>query len=205
MTVERLVVFVEEPSMEAALLELLPRILGATSFEIHPFQCKNALLQHLPQRLRAYAKWLPESWRLLVLVDQDDDDCRTLKAELEKIALDSGLVTLSRADDCRFQVINRIVVEELEAWYFGDWQAVHAAYPRVGSTLAAKAKYRSPDAIPGGTWEAFERILLRSGYFKTGLRKIEAARTITRHMIPERNTSPSFKAFFEALHPLKTE
>jgi hypothetical protein len=25
-------------------------------------------------------------------------------------------------------VVNRLAIEELEAWYFGDWEAVRAAY-----------------------------------------------------------------------------
>lgn len=34
----------------------------------------------------------------------------------------------------------------------------------------------------------------KAGYFETGLRKIECARTIAQHMEPARNTSPSFQA-----------
>ena len=42
-------------------------------------------------------------------------------------------------------------------------------------------------------------MLQAAGYFKTGLRKIELARTIAEHMDPERNTSRSFQAFRSAL------
>ena len=52
----------------------------------------------------------------------------------------------------RFQVLNRIAVEELEAWFFGDVQAIHQAYERVSSSLIVKSAYRDPDAIKGGTW-----------------------------------------------------
>jgi len=44
----------------------------------------------------------------------------------------------------------------------------------VSPTIPNHAGYRDPDAIRGGTWEAFERILKRHDYFKTGLRKVEA-------------------------------
>ena len=44
-----------------------------------------------------------------------------------------------------------------------------------------------------------ERVLQRAGYFKTGLRKIEAARTVAAHMEPSRNTSPSFGALRASL------
>lgn len=39
-----------------------------------------ALLARLPERLRGYASWLPDTWRIVVIVDRDDADCTTLKA-----------------------------------------------------------------------------------------------------------------------------
>jgi hypothetical protein len=96
-------------------------------------------------------------------------------------------------------VVNRIVVEELEAWFFGDWSSVCQAYPRVPATIPQQARYRTPDAIAGGTWEALERVLRNAGYFQSGLRKIEAARAIASHMQPEINTSQSFQIFRRTL------
>jgi hypothetical protein len=58
-----------------------------------------------------------------------------------------------------------LAIEELEAWFFGDMDAVRALYPRVPETLEQRAGFRDPDAIRGGTWEALERILQRAGYF----------------------------------------
>ena len=102
-------------------------------------------------------------------------------------------------------MINRIAIQELEAWYFGDWDAVRAAYPRVSETVPRRTGYRDPDAIAGGTWEAFERVLQRSGYFAGGLRKIQAARSIAPHVDPVRNTSHSFQVFRDALLELASE
>jgi hypothetical protein len=68
----------------------------------------------------------------------------------------------------------------LEAWYFGDWAAVVTAYPRVSISTHNRAAYRVPDAIAGGTWEAFERITKQAGYFQTGLPKPEVAQQIAR-------------------------
>lgn len=196
----KLLVFVEELSMEAALQELLPRLLGETDFEIFVFQCKDDLLKKLPARLKAYSAWLPDDWAILVLVDRDDDDCRRLKQQLESMSEAAGLLSKTRAGaGLRFQIANRIAVEELEAWFFGDWPAVQAAYPKVPSTVPAKAPFRNPDAIAGGTWEALERVLQRAGYFATGLRKLECARAVAQHMDPQRNTSASFRAFCEAV------
>ncbi|MHB1280511.1 MAG: DUF4276 family protein [Acidithiobacillus ferrooxidans] len=197
---EKLIVFVEEPSMEATLEHLLPKLMNDVDFEIRRFQCKDDLLKNLPARLRGYSTWLPENWAILVLVDRDDDDCTVLKQTLEGIAARAGLLSKSRAGNGnRFQVANRIAIEELEAWFFGDWAAVQAAYPRVPSTIPQKTGYRDPDGILGGTWEALERILKRASYFKTGLRKMECARTVAQQMEPNRNTSQSFRAFVGAV------
>ncbi len=197
---EKLIVFVEEYSMEAALEWLLPKLLGDIEFQIIRFQCKDDLLKKSPDRLRGYASWLPANWRILVLVDRDDDDCVALKAELESMAAAAGLLTKTAVGQERaFQVVNRIAIEELEAWFFGDWSAVKAAYPRVAATISQKVGFRDPDAIAGGTWEALERVMMKAGYFSTGLRKLECARTVAQHMEPHRNTSRSFHAFTGAV------
>lgn len=191
---------VEEPSMEAFLREMLPRLLpNDCSFEVHVFHGKSALLRKLADRLRGYSKWLPHHWRLVVMVDRDHDDCRKLKGQLEEAAAGFGLRTRSQAGNPGWQMVSRIVVEELEAWYFGDWEAVRAAYPRVPSTIPNKPRYHDPDAISGGTWETFEHILKQHGYFPTGLGKIEAARAIAPHIEPARNRSHSFALFRDTL------
>ena len=188
--------------MEVALRLLAPKILAGISFQVYPYQCKEDLLSRLPQRLRGYARWLPQGWRIVVVVDRDDDDCHQLKACLERSADEAGLITRTRAESDVYTVANRLAIEELEAWYFGDWTAVRAAYPRLSGRVPRNAAYRDPDAIRGGTWEAFERILQRAGYFKGGLRKIEAARTVAPHWDPARNTSASFRVFRDALREM---
>lgn len=191
---------VEEPSMEAFLRALLPRLLPRDrTFEIHAFQGKTDLLGKLEARLRGYAAWLPADWRVVVVVDRDDDDCRDLKRRLEEMAQRAGLRTRNGAGGAPWQLVNRIAIEELEAWYFGDWDAVRAAYPRVPPGIPQRQGLRDPDAIAGGTWEQFERVMQRHGYFKGGLAKIEAARTIGTRIEPERSRSGSFRVFHRAL------
>lgn len=200
MRAEHLEILVEEPSMEAFLRELLPRMLPeTTTFEIYPYQCKDDLLAKLPERLRGYSSWLPDGWRIVIVVDRDDDNCKTLKQRLESFAANARLRTRTSVGDHRWQVANRIAIEELEAWYFGDWQAVQGAYPKVPKTIPRQQQYRNSDDIPGGTWEAFERILQRAGYFKNGLRKTEVARELGRRIDLARNCSRSFQVFCEAL------
>jgi len=200
MKAKHIEILVEEPSMEAFLRESLPRFLGdKASFEVYPFQCKDDLLSKLPTRFAGYTRWLPEDWRIVVIVDLDDDDCKDLKERMEQIAATAGLHTRKNGEAIPWQVVNRIAIEELEAWYFGDWEAVQAVYPKVKATIPNVAQYRDPDAIAGGTWEAFERLLQKAGYFRNGLRKTEAARALGRHIQPAHNRSHSFQVFRDAL------
>ena len=189
--------FLEEPSAEAALEVVVPRVVGpAVTFQFHPHQGKQDLLAVLPNRLRAYASWLPADWRIVVLIDEDRQDCHILKAQLEDIAQAAHLVTKSvAAVGQSFQVLNRIAIEELEAWFFGDVEALRQAYPRLPRSLGRRARYRDPDGIHGGTCEALERVLQEAGYYRGGLSKIAAARDIARHMDPTRNASRSFQVF----------
>ncbi|HUS76731.1 MAG TPA: DUF4276 family protein [Methanothrix sp.] len=202
-----IVFLVEELSAEAALLNIVPKILGTSaSFEIHPYQCKDDLLSKLPRVMRAYAKWLPDDWRIVVLVDEDRSDCDTLKERMEQAADAARLTTRTMAGSSnrhiRFQVLNRIAIEELEAWFFGDVPALNLAYPKVPKTLGSRSKYHDPDSITGGTWESLERELKKVGYFSGGLRKIEAAKTISAYMEPERNNSKSFQVFRDGLQEM---
>jgi len=191
---------VEEPSAEAALNNLAPVILGPEiTFQVHPYNGKQDLLTKLPRRLAGYRAWLPEGWRIVILLDTDEADCLQLKARMEAIAHAAGLTTRSAASGAQFQVLNRLAVQELEAWFFGDTAALCAAYPRLKPHLGERSKYSNPDAIAGGTWEALERELQRVGYAPGGLAKVATARVISAHMQPERNRSHSFQIFQQGL------
>jgi hypothetical protein len=192
---------VEEPSAEAALQVLLSRMLEPlVTFAVHPHQGKQDLLGKLPARLRGYRSWLPDDWRIIVLLDGDSQDCRRLKQELETKVQHAGLLTRSAvAAGERFHVLNRIAIEELEAWFFGDIEAITAVYPNLSANMRRRAQYRNPDAIRGGTWEALERELQRAGYHPGGYAKIQAARDIAAHMEPERNSSQSFQVFWRGI------
>lgn len=195
---------VEEPSAEVALHNLLPKIMGLKLlYNIHVFQGKKDLINSLANRLRGYRSWLPDDWRIVVLVDEDREGCLDLKERLEKIVSNEGLITRSMAGPGgRFQVINRLAIEELEAWFFGDVTALRTAYPKVPKWLDRRKLYRNPDAIQGGTCQALERVLQNAGYYRGGLPKKEAARRISEHMDPTRNTSKSFQVFRDALQEL---
>jgi hypothetical protein len=200
-------VLVEEESAEAALNILVPRILkGRAGHRIITFRGKQDLLGKLPQRLAGYRRRLEhEDLRILVLIDEDRSDCRALKAKLEDIARQAGLSTKTSCNASqRFQVVTRIAVEELEAWYFGDESALYAAYDRLPATLHRRKPYRDPDAIKGGTCEALHRELKEAGYDLPVFPKIKVAREVAGHMDPARNRSPSFRAFCAGLESFLT-
>ena len=192
--------FLEEPSTQETLKAILPKILSNdVTFDFLVFEGKDDLLNNLSARLMGY-RWIPDNWRIMVLIDEDRRDCHELKAKLEKAADEAGFVTKSNAaPNENFQVVNRLAIEELEAWFFGEVEAMHAAYPRIPENLQSKAKYRNPDAIQGGTYEALERLLIQKNYYRGRIPKPTVAQNIAQHMVPNRNRSKSFRVFVEGL------
>lgn len=193
--------------MVAFLNDLLPRVLAkGIVWKIIDHTSKWQLLSNLPVRLRGYARQ-PVLYRpkILVLVDRDNDECTALKDRLERVCRDANLRSKTKPDGAgAFDVVNRIVVEELEAWYFGDVDAMVQGWPGVSVNLAENAKFRDPDAIAGGTHEAFLGILQRAGHFRglERLPKIDAARRMGSLVDPERNRSASFRNFLTGLQTL---
>jgi translation initiation factor IF-1 len=194
---------VEERSAHVTLENLLPKILGQKSvhWTVRHFQGKADMLNKLPGRLQGYRIWLSyQDLYIVVLIDSDNEDCHALKARLEAMAQDAGLITKSNAQQGqRFHVLNRLVIEELEAWFLGDVEALRAAYPRVSPNLGQQARYRYPDAIRGGTWEALAQLLQDLNYYPSRFPKIEVARNISQYMDPGRNRSHSFQVFVAGL------
>lgn len=71
---------VEELSVEAALQNILPRMLPPeVTFKVHPYSGKQDLLARLPGRLAGYRRWISRDLRIVILIDQDNADCRALK------------------------------------------------------------------------------------------------------------------------------
>lgn len=190
--------------MESFLTPLLdPLSADGITFRIHNLRGKERLLHNLPIRLRGYRNWPAECLRIVVLVDRDEDDCRALKTRLEAMAESAGLVTRSQ-NPVSFQVLNRIVVQELESWLLGDPEALRAAYPRLPETFEATEPFRDPDAVPGGAYEGLERLLASAYRQPDGWAKGQIAANVARHFVPKRNRSRSFHAFWSGLGELLT-
>lgn len=200
----RLYFLLEEPSAEPVIRALVKRVLGdEVKPEVRPFRGKQDLLKNLENRLKGFA-YDPECI-VFVMVDRDKEDCVHLKQRLEAIAQHAGLPTRAHpAPDGRYRVITRILIEELEAWYFGDHAALRAAFPDLPDKLEKTALYRTPDAL-ADPWEKLEELLKKIPRFRNQniLSKVTVAEAVAQHLDPAHNDSPSCRAFIEALQTLR--
>lgn len=111
-----LVVLTEEESMEVVLRQLLPRMgLIEGSFQIVTFDGVRDLEQSLVRRVKA---WRDPNARFLIIRDNDSGDCQQRKRRL--LAL---LEQTNRAGHAKI----RIVMQQLEAWFLGDKNALISA------------------------------------------------------------------------------
>ncbi|MGL4419876.1 MAG: DUF4276 family protein, partial [Gemmataceae bacterium] len=184
----------------------LPRFLGAAhSFRIIVHQGKGelpkdltavpdpkhrGLLDQLPAKLKAYGKTLQsDTDRVVVLIDLDDEDCKQLLMKLNRVV-----------DSCnpKPQVLFRIAIEETEAFFLGDIQAIKKAYPKAKTS---KLKNHTFDAICG-TWEKLRDVI---GETERREDKVEWAELIGTHLGTKytgkrgTNKSPSFQKLCEGL------
>jgi hypothetical protein len=207
--------FLVEDSSGATLVEILvPRIIGPFAaphtWNTHAYKGigripsnlrpatdarKRILLDRLPTILRGYAK-TPGIDAVVVVVDSDQQDCRTFLNELSTVAVESGFP----------QALFRIAIEEIESWYLGDQTAIQAAYDNARIAVLSN---HNQDSICG-TWERLAdavypggiRAVQRVGWPLPGNLKHEWARRIGAHMAIDRNVSPSFNKFVTGLQRL---
>lgn len=174
----RIVFLLEERSTKELLDVLLPRILPPeVSFLTIPHEGKSDLQKSISIKLKA---WKESDVYFVIIQDQDSNDCHLLKAKIKELC-----------NDCGRKVLIRIACHEMEAWYFGDLEAVSKAYGKNLKKYAEKKKYRNPDAIVSPKQEL--RKLLPEH------EQIVGARKIAPYMNPDKNTSKSFNALIEGL------
>ena len=175
-----LVFLLEELSADNFLNVILPKIIPeGITFQTIPHQGKSDLLRSIPIKLRA---WRTPDTRFIVLHDKDANDCYQLKRCLVDLCVSSG----------RCDVLVRIACYELEAWYFGDLQAIEAAFPRFkADKIKGKPKYKNPDLIVKPSSE-LKRLIPE---FRKGL----ASRVIPNYMNLNKNHSASFCVFIDGV------
>jgi hypothetical protein len=186
---------VEEPSAEAFLRNILPKVINRrATYKIIAHQGKGDLLKKLDGKLRSYSKILSLGDKVVVLVDQDKEECIELKENLDKIALNAGLSIKSKPEKDKIIVVNRIAIEELEAWFLGDESAIKQSYINVRHIPKS---FKNPDNLTN-SWERLEA-LLRDFKYRNLKGKIEVAKKISEKMDPAHNLSASFRCFLEGI------
>ena len=202
----RVHVLVEGPSEAAMLRGWLPRLLPRHTFKIiqhrgkgpvdplqDPDPRRQGLLDQLSAKLRVYGRELnPETDRVLVLVDLDDQDCTDLKSRLLRVL---------EACDPQPAAMFRIAIEETEAFYLGDPAAIRRAFP------AAKP-YKAHDYVQDsicGTWEFFSEVIGAKVEDKVGWAEKMAPHLGTKWRGQGSNASPSFRHLCRAFLMLSGE
>lgn len=205
-------ILVEDASGKKLLESVLPKLLGeqgaSHSWRVIPYKgvgripsnlnaerdpAKRILLDQLPRLLRGYGK-TPGIDAVIVVIDSDSRPCVDFLAELK------GLLT-----DCQPapKTLFRLAIEEIEAWYLGDREALQAAYPKARVELLKKYVQ---DSICG-TWEFLadavypggSAAIKKAGWPLRGQIKCDWAEKIGPLLDPNRNTSPSFGKFRDGL------
>jgi hypothetical protein len=163
------------------------------------------LLTNLPKLLKGYGRTFagyPKEYHAAVLLVCDiDDRCRkSFRGELQRI-----LAACHPKPKARFC----FAIEEGEAWFLGDLNAVKSAYPSAkGAILAA---YKNDSNC--GTWEKLAdavypggvSALSAKGWQAVGVEKSRWAEAIAPLMNTTENRSPSFCYFRDKLQELAQE
>jgi hypothetical protein len=181
----RIEFLLEEPSMASVLVEILPKILPAefvlnTNCFLRPHQGKSDLRKSIPNKVRAFSH-SSEEVKIVILHDQDSNDCKVLKRQIQDLCIQNG--------DC--PTLIRIVCKELEAWYLGDMDAIQKVYPRFKANNHKRvAKFRNPDICNAS--DELQRVIpdFQKGY---------ASREISKHLNIEENQSESFIQFRDGI------
>ncbi len=211
-------ILVEDASGEKLLDAVLPKLLGEQgdphTWRVHSYKgigripknlkpgtdaSKRILLDRLPSVLRGYGK-TPGIDAVVVVLDSDRQDCTEFLAELKALVADCNPAP---------NTLFRLAIEEMEAWYFGDRDALQAAYPRAKADVLGRYAQDSvcdtwellADAIyPGGS-----AALKKTGWPLPGQIKCEWAERIGPLLEPDRNVSLSFGKLRDGLRRLVME
>ena len=185
----RIVFLLEEPSMKVLLECLLPRIFPGWAVQAH-FLCiahegKNDLRKSIPKKLRA---WQGHGDRFVVVHDQDNSDCISLKQALGTLCSDAG----------RPDTLIRIVCRELEAWYLGDLEAMSREFGEASLLhKAPRRRFRDPDSIDRPS-AILEELL-------PTFQKLSGARRMGMQLSLESNKSKSFASFIYGIRRVAAE
>jgi hypothetical protein len=208
-------VLVEDSSGEKLLQVLLPKLIGPQgnphTWRLHAYKgigripsglvtkadpAKRILLDQLPKLMRGYGK-TPGIDAVVIVLDADKRECSEFLSDPK---------TAAAACNPTPNTLFRLAIEEIEAWYFGDRDALLKAYPR--AKLDVLGKYVQDSACD--TWELLadavytggSAAIKKTGWPLPGQVKHEWAIKIGPLMNPDRNISPSFGKLRDGLRQL---
>jgi hypothetical protein len=210
-------ILIEDQSGKKTLDILIPKIIGDLhTFIVHPYKgvgripknmrdaddaAKRILLDNLPKLLKGYGRtfagYQNYSAAVILVCDLDDKCQNTFRNQLYAI-----LNSCNPKPKTRFC----FAIEEGEAWFLGDLNAIKAAYPSAKNTVLSA--YIN-DSICG-TWEKLADAIYKGGatalsakgWQAVGMEKSRWAEKITPHMAIDANQSPSFCHFREKIREL---
>lgn len=184
---ERVEILVEEKSMQAVLEIILPKILANKwildeNYFIRSHEGKTDLKKSIPSKVKVFSNYHTPAG-VIVIQDQDSNDCKLLKTELFNLCRQHG----------QCPILIRIVCKELESWYLGDMNAIKQAYPKFKAEQhSLKSKFKNPDSIVNASKE-LEKILPE-------FQKVTSARNIAPYLdINGNNKSISFAQFISGV------
>ncbi len=181
----RTIVFMlEEQSMEEMLRILEPNLIPEDWVALYiRFSGKQALEKNFASKMK---NWLDPDSVFLIVRDQDSGNCHDIKKHLLQMCEQTG----------RIHYLVRIACRELESFYFGDLDAVAAAYgmPRI-SSMKHKQRFRDPDLMQNPKQEL--RKLTNNRY-----QPLMGSREIASHMKVQRNRSKSFQQLLAGIRKL---
>ncbi|MDY6936580.1 MAG: hypothetical protein SWY16_02850 [Cyanobacteriota bacterium] len=212
-------ILVEDISGKTALNLLIPKIVNTEkhSVTIHSYKGigrlpgnlkpktdpkKRILLSQLPRLIQGYGKtfssYPPEYPAVLIVICDLDNRC--LKAFRQEL-----IECVSQCDPSP-ETFFCIAIEEGEAWYLGDFEAIKSAYPK--AKKSALNSYKNDDICD--TWEKLADAvfpggstnLSKKGWQAVGQEKTIWAKKISPLMDVEKNRSPSFCYFRDKLRSL---
>ncbi|MCX6073417.1 MAG: DUF4276 family protein [Campylobacterales bacterium] len=177
-----LVFFLEEPSAQAMLEGIMPRLVDSTiNIKYRPFEGKQDLEKQIEKKIK---NWVDKNTKFIIIRDKDSGNCLILKSNLAQKCQNAG----------RNDVLIRIACHELESWYLGDLQAVEQGLGLQGlSKLQQKQKYRDPDILANASEEL--RKLSKQKY-----QKKSGSRSIAQFLkLDGTNTSYSFNVLVNGI------
>jgi len=175
-----LVFFLEEPSAEAMLQGLLPRILPQnTTPRFIVFEGKQDLEKQLVKKIRNYK--VPDA-QFIIMRDKDAGDCCQIKRNLVEKCIEAG----------KPDALVRIACHELESWYLGDLAAIERGLEKSRLIhLQDKPVYAHPDDHPSPS-RTLQKLVPE-------YQKVGCSRAIGPYLDPENTRSNSFKVFIEGI------